>query len=135
MVVLVDAFWNAPSIFWHLLTTFRRQRKLPPGFTEPLGPDKMQILEIMIPQGSPYAKGVNQGFKKETITLYWDLSGQHTVTWKTEVTCLVNGQSTTLKLSKPVHVPSRDMEDATAQRQEGLVLHCERGLRGNQSGL
>ena len=97
MVVLVDAFWNAPSIFWHLLATFRRQRKLPPGFTEPLGPDKMQILEIMLPQGSPYAKGVNQGFKKETITLYWDLSGQHTVTWKTEVTCLVNGQSTTLK--------------------------------------
>jgi hypothetical protein len=30
MVVLVDAFWNAPSIFWHLLATFRRQRKLPP---------------------------------------------------------------------------------------------------------
>ena len=97
MVLLVDAFWNAPSVFWEVLSSFRRRKVLGAGFTEPLGHDKLQVIEFEIPQGEPGSPGVNQGHRKERTKLYWDLTGQHTVTWKQPIVCLVNGVSTTLK--------------------------------------
>ena len=73
MVLLVDAFWNAPSAFWSVLSVFRQQRKLGKGFDAPVGPDNMQELEVML-AGSMH--------KRTPTKIYWDLTGQHTVSWK-----------------------------------------------------
>ena len=73
MVLLVDAFWNAPSAFWNTLALFKRQKKLGPGFDAPLGPDKLQEVEVSL-EGAKY--------KKIPTKIYWDLSGQHTLSWK-----------------------------------------------------
>jgi hypothetical protein len=88
MVLGVDAFWNAPKCFWAALEFFKRKQELGPGFTEPVPPDKVQTVEIML-QGS--------GAKKSRVTIYWDLTMQHTISWKEPITALVQGVATTLK--------------------------------------
>ena len=82
MVLLVDAFWNAPSAFWSVLSVFRQQRKLGKGFDAPVGPDNMQELEVML-AGSMH--------KRTPTKIYWDLTGQHTVSWKEPITILIDG--------------------------------------------
>ena len=88
MVLLVDAFWNAPSAFWNVLSLFRRQRELGKGFDAPVGPDAMQELEVVL-SGSMH--------KKTPTKIYWNLAGQHTISWKEPITILIEGVSTTLR--------------------------------------
>ena len=86
--MLVDAFWNAPSLFWDVLYAFRRPRKLSEGFNEPLQPDHTQVIEVMLE---------GQGCKRERTVLHWDLSTQHTVTWRSPICIMIHGIATTLK--------------------------------------
>eukprot|EP00322_Chrysochromulina_rotalis_P000732 CAMPEP_0115884524 /NCGR_PEP_ID=MMETSP0287-20121206/30166_1 /TAXON_ID=412157 /ORGANISM="Chrysochromulina rotalis, Strain UIO044" /LENGTH=897 /DNA_ID=CAMNT_0003340839 /DNA_START=17 /DNA_END=2710 /DNA_ORIENTATION=+ len=88
MGLLVDSFWNAPSVFWDLLRVFKNQRTLGNGFAKPMGPDATQIIDVMLPC---------QGYKRERTTVGWDLRTQHTITWKSPICVLVDGIATTLK--------------------------------------
>ena len=89
MAPLVDAFWNAPGIFWSVLECCKKKPKpLGEGFLEPVGPDKHQTVDVYL-QGS--------GSKKTKSTLHWDLTSQHTVSWKESLTILVDGMVCELK--------------------------------------
>lgn len=88
--VLVDAFYNAPEAFWGALSVFRKRPKpLGPGFTEPLGPDKIQTVEVGPFEGS--------GRRTTKSVLKWDMTMQHTLTWDDPICVLVEGVATWLK--------------------------------------
>lgn len=87
MVVLVDAFWNAPSCFWSLLSAVRPKKSLGPGFDKPLGTDAVKHIEIRMPGAAPHS---------EPTRITWNLAGQHTVSWQEPITVLVNDIATTL---------------------------------------
>lgn len=89
MAPLIDAFWNAPSCFWSVVACFKKTpKKLEPPFCEPAPRDPHQSVDI-------YMEG--SGAKKNAVTIYWDFTSQHTISWKTSICILVNGMATELK--------------------------------------
>ena len=85
MVILADAFWNAPDCFWAALNCFKQQKTLAEGFQKPLGPDAVQTIEVMM-RVSPE--------REVPLTITWDLTMQHTITWNApiELPVQVNGK-------------------------------------------
>ena len=88
MAPLVDAFWNAPSCFWSVIQCYKKTKKLEPPFSEPLPRESHQTVEIYM-QGS--------GRRKTTVTIHWDFTSQHTISWKVPLCVLVDGMVTELK--------------------------------------
>ena len=89
MPVLVDAFYNAPDSFWTVLQCLRkRPPKLRPGFLEPVGPDKLQEVEISLP---------GAGSKTVSAQLTWNLTSQHTLSWSKPISAYIDGACVSLK--------------------------------------
>ena len=87
--VLIDAFYNAPSLFWSVLSIFRRRPPtLAPEYQQPAGPDPKQYVEVLL---------AGSGRKKTRSTIEWDMTMQHTIRWKEPITVLVDGVATQLK--------------------------------------